>query len=66
MWSEVFAHDAFAEVKKNGLLNKETGKKLKETIFSKGGSANPFKLLQDFLGREPNQEAFLEYLGFNE
>ena len=54
MFSQVFAIDVFYEVKKHGLLNKNIGKKLRDCIFSKGGSDDPNQLLKNFLGREPN------------
>jgi thimet oligopeptidase len=63
MWSKVFALDLFDEIKKHGLLNPEIGKKYEREILSKGGSEDPNILLKRFLGREPNQEAFLKDLG---
>ncbi|MDR3646739.1 MAG: Zn-dependent oligopeptidase [Candidatus Babeliales bacterium] len=66
LWSKVFAKDLFKEIKKHGLLNPEIGKRYIDTILSKGGSQDPNELLKDFLLREPNQEAFLEDLGFND
>ena len=64
MWSKVFALDLFEQVKKEGLLNAKIGGKLVDKVLSKGGSVEPDILLKDFLGREPNQEAFLKDLGF--
>lgn len=63
LWSKVFALDLFSEIKKHGLLNPEIGKKYTSTVIGKGGSRDPNLLLKDFLGREPNQDAFLENLG---
>ena len=63
MWSKVFALDLFYEVKKHGLLDFNIGKKLEVQILGKGGSVAPDILLKNFLGRDPNQEAFLEDLG---
>lgn len=59
LWSEVFAHDLFATIKRQGLLNPEIGKKYRESILSPGGSIEPQELIKNFLGREPNEEAFL-------
>jgi thimet oligopeptidase len=64
LWSRVFAQDVFEEIKKHGLLNPAIGKRYVETIIGKGGSADPNELLRDFLGREPNNHAFLRDLGF--
>lgn len=46
-----------------GLLNPAAGEKYLSAIISKGGSKDPNALLRTFLGREPNQEAFLKDLG---
>lgn len=66
LWSRVFAQDIFEEVKKYGLLNPVIGQRYVDTIIGKGGSADPNELLRNFLGREPNNEAFLINLGFVE
>lgn len=62
MWARVFAADMFEEIKKHGLLNPEIGKKYKDLILAKGGSIEPDQLLRDFLGREPNTQAFFKQL----
>jgi len=64
LWAKVFAMDLFEQVKKQGLLNPAVGMAIVEKILSKGGSVEPETLLKDFLGREPNQEAFLKHYGF--
>lgn len=64
LWSRVFAQDVFEEIKKHGLLNPVIGQRYVDTIIGKGGSADPNELLRNFLGREPNNEAFLRDLGF--
>ena len=63
MWSKVFAIDIFAEVKKHGLLDQREGQRVAQILLGKGGSVAPDELLRTFLGREPNQEAFLTDLG---
>jgi thimet oligopeptidase len=63
MWSKVFALDLFYKIKKDGLLDSQVGQKLVFNVLGKGGSVDPEILLKDFLGREPNQEAFLKDLG---
>lgn len=62
LWSLVYAKDIFETFKQEGLLNKTTGKRLKECILSKGGSAEPMELLVNFLGRQPNQDAYIKSL----
>jgi thimet oligopeptidase len=63
MWSKVFAHDLFNEIKKIGLLDPSIGRKYVDAVIGKGGSKDPNDLLKDFLGREPNQDAFLKDMG---
>lgn len=63
MWSKVFALDLFYEIKKHGLLDPAIGAKYIADVLGKGGSEDPNVLLKNFLGREPNQEAFLKDLG---
>ncbi len=63
MWSKVFALDMFYKVKEQGLLNSQAGQNLVGLVLSKGGSVDPDIMLKNFLGREPNQEAFLKDLG---
>ena len=61
-WAEVYSHDMFSVIKKKGLMNSNAGAELVEKVLSKGGSIDPLDLLRDFLGREPNEKAFLEYI----
>ena len=45
-----------------GVLNPEVGKIYRETILEKGGSVEPEYLVKEFLGRDPNNKAFLKQL----
>ncbi len=63
LWSKVFALDIFAEIKKEGLLNPIIGQKYVYEILSKGGAQDPNELLYNFLGRQPNADAFFEDMG---
>lgn len=64
LWSKVYALDLFEFIKTKGLLNPEIGSRYVATILSKGGSRPPQELLREFLGREPNSEAFFRDSGF--
>lgn len=66
LWSKVFAQDMFTQFQKNGLFDSQTGKKYLQTILEPGGSKDPNDLIREFLGREPNQAAFLETLGISQ
>lgn len=63
LWSKVFALDLFNYIKERGLLNGEVGKRYVDKVLGKGGSEDPNDLLKDFLGREPNSNAFFKDLG---
>lgn len=63
LWSKVFALDLFDTIKQHGLLNSVIGKRYVDCILAYGGSKDPNELLRMFLGREPNNKAFLRDLG---
>lgn len=63
LWSRVYALDLFYEIKKHGLLDSHIGCRYKREVLNVGGSIAPDMILKNFLGREPNQEAFLKDLG---
>ena len=44
---------------REGLLNPAVGKDYRAKILSRGGSMDAMDMLEDFLGRKPNEEAFL-------
>ena len=62
MWSEVYALDVFSEFKKDGLENQTTGLRYKNELLSQGDLHDGDVLLRDFLGREPNPNAFFKKL----
>lgn len=63
LWSQVYALDLFEHIKKYGLTNPEIGTVYAQKVLGKGGSQHPMELLKDFLGREPNTDAFMKNLG---
>lgn len=63
LWSRVFALDLFYEIKKHGLLDPVIGKRYIDKVIGRGGSDDPDNLLRDFLGREPNSDAFFKDMG---
>ncbi|HZS39714.1 MAG TPA: M3 family metallopeptidase [Polyangia bacterium] len=63
LWSEVFSADMFSRFEKEGVLNPKTGRAYRDIILAKGRVEEPGALLKQFLGREPNDEAFLRLTG---
>ncbi|MBI4370167.1 MAG: Zn-dependent oligopeptidase [Elusimicrobia bacterium] len=63
MWSEVYAADMFSRFEKEGVLNPETGRQYRKLILEPGRSYDEMGQLKKFLGREPNEDAFLKSIG---
>lgn len=63
LWSKVYASDMFSRFEQNGLLNPEAGQYYRSHILAKGGSEDAGDMVRDYLGREPNMDAFLRDLG---
>ncbi len=62
-WAEVLEADIFSEFKKNGLYDQKTAQRLRDTIYSKGGTEEPMELFKQMMGREPNPKALFEREG---
>ncbi len=62
MWALVYSYDVFSRFKKEGIMNKKVGLELRRKILEKGDSEDPLKIMTEFLGRKPNNKAFLEAL----
>ncbi len=63
MWSKVYAEDMFSKFKEEGVLNPALGRRYRVEILEKGSSRDEMDSLKAFLGREPNENAFLESIG---
>ncbi|MCQ2126496.1 MAG: M3 family metallopeptidase [Bacteroidaceae bacterium] len=64
LWSEVLDKDAFDKFEKSGdVWNPALAKQFKETFLERGGSEEPMTLFKSFMGREPENEAFLRGRG---
>lgn len=63
MWAEVFGDDMFSRFEAEGVTNPEVGIAYRNEVLARGGTLDADELLVNFLGREPNKEAFLEKLG---
>ena len=65
LWSKVYAEDIFTKFEKSGYMDSKTGYEYRTKILAPGGSRDPDNMVQDFLGRESNSDAFLKSLGID-
>jgi thimet oligopeptidase len=63
LWSEVFGEDMWTVFEREGPLNPETGMRYRKAVLERGGSVDGDVLVREFLGREPNSDAFLRAIG---
>ena len=63
LWSRVFGDDMFTRFEAPGASVAGVGAEYREHILEPGGTADADALIQRFLGREPNADAFLRELG---
>jgi len=66
LWSLVYAQDMFSVFEKNGVMDVNTGLRYRDIILSNGGSRDELQMVIDFLGREPNQDAYFKSIGLDE
>ena len=63
MWAEVFGDDMFGRFEEEGVTNPAVGMAYRREVLEKGGSVDADQMLVGFLGREPDNSAFLRKLG---
>ncbi|CAM2010903.1 M3 family metallopeptidase [Acanthopleuribacter pedis] len=63
LWSRVYADDMFSRFEQTGIFDRETGTALRAEVLAMGNTREPMDLIQSFLGRQPNSDAFLSHLG---
>jgi thimet oligopeptidase len=63
MWSEVFGDAMFSRFEAEGVTNPEVGLAYRREVIGRGGALDAGDMLVNFLGREPDNEAFLRKLG---
>lgn len=63
LWALVFADDMFSVFEQNGVMNQKTGLKLRKLVLERGSTLDEMEIVKEFLGREPNEEAFLKSIG---
>jgi len=65
LWSLVYAQDMFSRFEAEGIMNARTAREYRDLVLARGGTVPALQLVTDFLGREPNSEAFLRSLGLD-
>jgi thimet oligopeptidase len=63
MWSLVIAKDLLTPFRQHGLLSTEWTHRYRDCILAPGGSKDAAALVEDFLGRPYDFDAFEQYLG---
>ncbi len=63
LWSKVYAEDMFSRFKAEGVLSPVLGRRYRTEILERGSSRDEMDSLKAFLGREPDESAFLESIG---
>lgn len=63
LWSEVFSMDMFATRFAGKVMDGEIGREYRRAILQRGNTSDASELLKEFLGREPNNKAFLKSKG---
>jgi thimet oligopeptidase len=59
MWSEVIGLDMLSAFDKR-MLDPKVGARYRDTILAQGGQEEEMEMVRKFLGREPNNKAFLD------
>ena len=63
LWSRVFAEDMAQRFKTLGMLSPEAGQYYREKVLSQGGTQDAGALIRDYLGREPQMDAYIRSIG---
>lgn len=63
LWSHVFGDDMYTRFEASSPLDAATGAHYRRTVLERGGTVDGDELVRSFLGREPNNVAFLRGLG---
>ena len=63
LWSEVYAADMYSVFESEGILNPRVGDRFRKIILESGSSIDPLVLIKEFLGRNPENYAFLRKQG---
>lgn len=62
-WAEALEADVFAVFERKGLYDRETADKLRDTVYSKGGTTDPAELFRELMGRDVDPDALFRREG---
>ena len=62
-WADVLAADAFRRFEEEGILNPAPAAAFRKAVLSVGGSKPAAEAYRDFLGRDPDPDAYLKAMG---
>ena len=65
LWALVYADDMFSVFDKNGIMDVNTGLRYRDIILANGSSRDELEMVKEFLGRQPNQDAFFKSIGLD-
>ncbi|KAJ6252272.1 saccharolysin [Anaeramoeba flamelloides] len=63
LWSLVYAADLFTKFEEGGVFSKEIGMQFRKKCLEIGGTKDGMEIMEDFLGRKPNNLSFLKSIG---
>lgn len=61
-WALALAHDVLSRFKKEGLMNPKTAADWRNSVLSSGGSRDERGMIREFLGRDPSEKAYVDFL----
>jgi metallopeptidase MepB len=64
--SQVYSTDMFYTIFKADPMNAKEGRRYRHTVLERGGSKEEMTILEEFLGRKPQTEAFYKELGIGQ
>jgi len=62
-WAEVLDADAFGRFAREGLFNRDLGRRWRDEVLAVGDSRDPLEVFVGFMGREPDPEALMRRQG---
>jgi thimet oligopeptidase len=61
-WALALSRDVLSRFQKEGLMNPKTAASWRDEVLAKGGGIDEKTMVTRFLGREPNNEAYIAFL----